>query len=79
MIPKISSQPRTKYDVHILRSQNNESGELELNNIGEKYQDESEIILHNTIIYTGFKKIDDMLQGFGPLSQYSQKIVYGKF
>ena len=34
------------YAVHILRPQNIESVEPELNNIGEKPQDNNEIILH---------------------------------
>ena len=55
MIPKIYSKSRNNYPVHILRSQNTESGEPELNNIGEKYQDKNELILSNTIIYTIFK------------------------
>ena len=38
------------YAVHILRPQNTQSGEPELNNIGEKPQGENEIILHNTIV-----------------------------
>ena len=52
-IPNISSQSRTNYDVHVLRSQNTESGEPELKNIGEKYKDNHELILHNTIIFAG--------------------------
>ena len=38
------------YAVHILRPKNTESGEPELNIIGEKPQGNSELILHNTII-----------------------------
>ena len=39
-----------KYYGPILRPQNNESGEPEFNNVGEKSQDKNEPILHNTII-----------------------------
>ena len=38
------------YAVHILILKNTESGEPELKNIGEKYQDKNELILHKTII-----------------------------
>ena len=38
------------YTVQILRPQSTESGEPELNNVGEKYQDNNELILHNNII-----------------------------
>ena len=55
------------YDVHGLRPQNNESGELELKNVGEKSQDKNEIILHNTIINLRWNQITDMMQGFFPL------------
>ena len=39
-----------KYAVHILRPQNIESVEPELKNIGDKSQDNNEIVLHNNII-----------------------------
>ena len=52
--------------MHILRSQNTESGEPELNNIGEKYQDKNELILRNTIIYTRLKKTIDKNSGVWP-------------
>ena len=57
------------YDVHILRPQNIESGEPELNNVGEKSQDNNELILQNTIINEGWNKITDMIQEFTPLFQ----------
>ena len=38
------------YAAHILISQNTESGEPELNNIGEKPQYKNELVIHNTII-----------------------------
>ena len=59
------------YAVHILRPQNTEIGEPELNNFGDKSQDKNELILHNTIINTRWNQIDDMIQGFVSLFQYS--------
>ena len=38
------------YATHILTPQNNEKGEPELKNVGEKPQDNNELILHKTII-----------------------------
>ena len=38
------------YAVQILRPQNAESGETEVNNVVEKSQDKNQVILHNTII-----------------------------
>ena len=55
------------YYVHILRPKNTESGEPELKNVGEKYQDRKKIILHKNIINTGQKQINDMIQGFEPI------------
>ena len=57
------------YAVHILRPQNTESVEPELKNFGEKYQDNNELILHNTIINFKMKPIADMSQYFAPLFQ----------
>ena len=57
------------YGVNILRPQNTESGEPELKNVGEKPQDNNELILHNTIINARWNKIYDMMQGFVPLLQ----------
>ena len=59
------------YAVQILRLQNTEIGESELNNDGEKSQDKNEIILHNTIINAIWNPITDMIQGFVPLFQDS--------
>ena len=55
------------YADHILRPQNTESGEPELNNVGDKSQDNNDIIIHNTIINTIWNQIDYMIQGFPPL------------
>ena len=57
------------YAVRILRPQNTESGELELNNVGKKSQDKNELILHNIIINKIWNQIADMRQGFVPLFQ----------
>ena len=38
------------YAANIRIPENTESGEPELNNVGEKYQDNNELILHNNII-----------------------------
>ena len=59
------------YATHILKSQNNESGKPELSNIGEKYQDKNELIIHNTIINARWEKISDMRQVFVPQLWYS--------
>ena len=59
------------YSVHILRPQNTEIGEPELKNVGEKSQDNNGLIIHKTILYAGWNQISDMIQGFGPLFQYS--------
>ena len=55
------------YAAHILRPQNTESGDLELNNVGEKYQDNNDLIINNTFINLGQNQITDMMQGFVPL------------
>ena len=60
-----------KYSVHILRPQNTEMGETELNNVGNKSQDKNELIIHNTIINTRWNQITYMIQGFVPLFQDS--------
>ena len=49
------------YAMHILRQKKTKSGELELNNVGEKPQDNSEIILNNTIINAIWNQIFDMI------------------
>ena len=55
------------YSVHIIRPQNNESGEPELRSIEDKTQDNTELIIHNTIINSRQNQITDMIQGFFPL------------
>ena len=49
------------YAVHILWPQNNKSGELELNNVGEKYQDKNELIHHKNIINARWNQIYDIM------------------
>ena len=49
------------YAVHILIPQNTEGGGPELKNIGEKFQDNNELIIHNTIITAIWNQIDDMI------------------
>ena len=63
-----------KHAVHILRPQNNESGEPELKTFGDKSQDKNELILHNTIINVRWHQITDMIQEFVPLLQESKTI-----
>ena len=60
-----------KYAVHILRPQNTESGETELNNVGDKSQDNNEIIRHNTIINEILNQNTVRIQGFYLLFQDS--------
>ena len=57
------------YTARILRPQNTEIGEPDLNNVGEKPQDNNEPILQNTIINARENKISDMMQEFVPLFQ----------
>ena len=57
------------YDVHIQRPQNNESGEPELKNVGEKFQDNNDIIIHKNIINPRLNQSTDMVQGPPPLLQ----------
>ena len=57
------------YSVHIQRPQNTETGEPELKNVGEKPQDNSELVNHSTIINAIWQQIYDMIQGFVPLFQ----------
>ena len=52
------------YDVHVLIPQNNESGELEINNIGDHFQDNNEFILHNGLINERGNLITDIIQNF---------------
>ena len=57
------------YAAHILIPQHSESGEPELNDIGEKPQDKNDLILHNTIINSRWNQITGMMQGFVTLFQ----------
>ena len=59
------------YAAYILIPQNTESGEPELKNIWEKYQDNNELILCNTIINSRWNQITDMIRGFVPPFQDS--------
>ena len=43
--------------MNILGPQNTESEEKELNNLGEKLQDNNELIIHNTIMNVIRKKL----------------------
>ena len=63
-----------KYAVQILGPQNTESGEPELKNVGDKYQDKTELIIHETIINAGWNQVTNMIQWFAPLFQDSQKM-----
>ena len=49
------------YSVHILRPQNTESDELQLNLIGDKYQDKNDFILHNNLSDAILNQITDMI------------------
>ena len=53
--------------VYVIRPQNTESGELELKNVGEKYQHKNDIIIHNTIINERRNQITDTIQIPPPL------------
>ena len=54
------------YAAHFLRPQNNESGEPDIKNIGDKSQDENKFILHNDIRNERGYQITDMIQEFDP-------------
>ena len=56
-----------KYAVNILRPQNTEIGEPELNNVGEKSQNKNDTIIHNNIINARWNQISDMIHVFDPL------------
>ena len=60
-----------KYAAHNLIPQNTNSGELELKNIGEKYQNKNDLIIHNTIINSIWNQISDTMHGVSPLFQDS--------
>ena len=53
-----------KYAVQILRPKITESGEPELKNFGDKYQDKNDLILRNTIINSRWNQITDLIQVF---------------
>ena len=48
--------------MHILRPQNNESAEPELNKTREKYHNNNELVIHTDISNTRCKKIIDMIK-----------------
>ena len=50
------------YAAHILIPQNTESGKPELRNVGDKYQDNNELIIQTTIINAKWNQIYDMIQ-----------------
>ena len=43
--------------------------EPELDNVGEKPQDNNELIIHNTVINSIWNQIADTMQGFVPILQ----------
>ena len=65
------------YDVQILITKNNESGEPSLNNVEEKSQDKKELTIHNNIINIGWNQINYMIQVSYPLFQDSQTMALG--
>ena len=65
------------YTVQILRPQSTESGEPELNNVGDKYQDKNDLTIYNTTINARWNKITDMIQGFVPLFHDSYTMSLG--
>ena len=50
------------YSVHIIIPQNTESGEPEIKNIGEKFQDKNELIIRNNLISERGKQNTDIIQ-----------------
>ena len=65
------------YAVHIIRPKYTEIGEPELKNSRNKYQDNNELIIHNTIINSRLNQIPYMIQRFLPLFQDSYTISLG--
>ena len=49
------------YAVYIQRPQNTERNEPYLKNAGDKFQDNNELIIHNTIIYARWNQIADTI------------------
>ena len=52
--------------MYFLRPQNNESGELDIENIGNNFQEKNEFFLQNNIINERGNQITDMIQEFYP-------------
>ena len=52
--------------MYFLRPQNNESGELDIENIGNNFQEKNEFFLQNDIINERGNQITDMIQEFYP-------------
>ena len=50
------------YAAHVLRPKNNESGEPEIDNIREKFQDNNEFILNNNLRNSKINQITEMIQ-----------------
>ena len=50
------------YSVHLLIPQNNESDKTELKKIGDKSQDNNEIIFHNDFRNIRLNKIIDLIE-----------------
>ena len=59
------------YVVHILIMQNIGIGESELKNVGEKYQNKKELILHNNIISVRLNQNTYIIQGSDPFFRVS--------
>ena len=68
--PKVELNRFYKYDVHILGSQNAESGESELKNV---------VIIYDTIINARWNQVDDMIQGYTPSSRTVRKYHLDRF
>ena len=54
------------YAVHTLRPRNTESGETEIKKIGDKSQDNNDIILHKNIISSRKIQITDIIKELEP-------------
>ena len=48
--------------MHIIIPQNTESGEPEIKNIGDKFQDKNELIIRNNLISERGKQNTDIIQ-----------------
>ena len=60
--PTVEVNEFYNYDVHVPRPQNNESGEPDLKEIGDKLQYKNDLILHNNIIDARWKQITVMIK-----------------